>query len=195
MNIFNKTERELLKRLQTQNDENINTWNWANVYLPLTIILFTLIIVGFSEYLKGHTFPSRDFFYALFNGSLSLIAINVLFLGLFSLINFNKHKEITYGLDINNLRTKLIVYFLILLALGWLLYGTQAVLAPIDDTLIKWCVILGCFALLAASKWLTQNIIMLQEEFIDKAYSTLGITGEKHLNDSTQKNNLLLKRN
>jgi len=191
---FNHQELNHFKKIKEKNKDNISTWQRVNIWIPISIIVLTLIFVGFNcHYNNERPFYSKDFYIALFNGSLPLTAINILVIGLFACINFDKHREKELGFNFENLRTKLIVYFIILIAFGWLLYGSQAAATPFDNhiTIGVWEII-GSSFLLIASTWITKKIILLQPNFIENT-GEIGIKNEKSIAELFNKDHLKLK--
>lgn len=193
--LFNKDENNHFENL-FNNDDNrdyLFTWSLVNLLIPTFIVILTIVIVGLQCYINHKPISSDEFFYTLYNGGLPLVGINILLLGLFSWIKYDKQKEEKYA-NIPNLRTKLTSYFVILFIIGLTLYGTQATLAPIENNNIKWLEGVGSVFLIVFAWLLTRRVILLEEEPFNKVYSP-NYKGERHLVESNLATTLLLKRN
>ncbi len=194
--LFNTKEVEHFKNLLTdeKNKDYLFTFRLVNLILPAAIVGFTLLVVGISSALNDKPFLSEEFWYTVYNGSLPLIGINVLLIGLFSWANYDKEIEKNYGVHFPNLRTKLSAYLVILLLVGGLLYFTQATLAPVHNDAMKAVEFFGSLVLIFLAWLLSKRITLLEADRLINVYSN-NFKGEKHLYEGTPKNSLLLKRN
>lgn len=187
--MFTRNELEVMRKIRNDCSNELRTWTFINFGLPLAIVVITLIVVFFSRNYLGD-----EFYRALFNGSLPLVAINFIITGAFFLIKFNKRREEELKLDFGSLRAKLLGLVILVFLGSWMIYGSQAMFSPFGYSSHRFLQILGSLFVLIFSYIISRILFLLQEEVVDKSYASLNCQNETGLSRSVVKHRLLTKK-
>lgn len=183
--MFPNKERGILNDLIIKYRKDLRNHNNGNFVFPLICIGGTLVGVISYHGLQ----PADNFFQSLFNGSLPLLAINLCAGAFFLLINHNKGVELSSD-DFKSIRSRLILYTLVLLGFSIVLYVAQNIFSPFND-LFKWIQIVCSILVIILSYFLFNRFFVLQEEFIKHSRYGLNQAGEKDLNANRMENGFL----
>lgn len=168
--LFDKKIRKLIY----DNKSPLLEWIGVNVFLPLLIVVITLLLILFRN---GFDI-SKEFDQTLFNGALPLIAINVVVFGFLLVLNHNKHKENELNLNFAHLRFKLFLCLIIIFLLAVIVYVTQALFAPFGARYNYNTQIILSILLIIGSTYVSSIFYVMQEDNLQASYG-LGIGEEE----------------
>ena len=164
--LFTKEQNELFNKQLQDFKAEVSLWTWLNVITPVIIILLPLI---FFSFLPASKVEVQNL---LLNGSFSLLGINVLFGMSTLLINTIKMKDQKFEKQIIDLRKRLMLYLVVLLILGTLIYWSQLSFEIGLKTIGRLVTIsLAIFLTLILSIGVGRRIYLIKDELIGKSYS------------------------
>ncbi|KAA6331367.1 hypothetical protein EZS27_020016 [termite gut metagenome] len=169
--IIKKNDKNLIKKIQKVNIDEVKLWEVPNIFIPLLIIVFTILIYSLFRPFDNITIGGCLNF--LVNGSIPLIAVNqIAGVGIY-IFKFNKSKEDELGIETTrHIRTALFYQVFCLLFLCMLLYSYQTINHPFENVCIIIFSTLASIVLLYFSSHVSRKIFILQDEFINLAYDT-----------------------
>lgn len=180
--LFSDNQRSILKECKQANSEDNHQWFTKNVALPLGIILFPLFI--------QIIFPTdvKDFKTIIFNGSISLIGINILFgmsayLIKVSRIEKNKVKDAQsqqddyiekgnskLNQDVIHLRSRLDDYKNILVFIGGSFYVIQALYGKYNSELMFYIFLACTIFVLFLSIKIGKYMFIIKDDFFERTF-------------------------
>jgi hypothetical protein len=128
MNLFLIKEKELLKKAERLNNDELFYWKLPNIIYPFIVILLSLFAFYFFK--TPEKFTWIGLINLLFNGSLPLIALNRISSIGSNLFKFNSQKESQYNTNTQQLRVKIDDYSKFLILIIAFLYIYQVVNSP-----------------------------------------------------------------
>lgn len=192
--MFGKKHWEIYNKLSAENKNAISAWQGANFWIPGVLVVFGLAAVLLVENHSDHPWFDTPFYNAVLNGSLPLLAMNVLCIAFLSVESRDKSKPTTADFDIDNLISRLKIGLLILMFITLGVYTWQTVAAPILNCAIRYANIVLSAILIVLSLHYSKFIVLLQDEFLAKSYPSLEVEDEGKLRDTVSGGSLLLKR-
>ncbi|WP_111672688.1 hypothetical protein [Algoriphagus litoralis] len=174
---FSQEQSKILQECRIENKEDNFQWFTKNVIMPLVIVFFpALIYFIFSTDVK-------DVNTIIFNGSISLIGINVLFGMSTYLIKVqrnrkenidessrNKEVEDKLNQEVINLRGRLDDYKNILVFLGAGIYCFQALIFDYNSPLLFYFFLLLTLIVFLLSIYVGRNMFIIKDDFFERTY-------------------------
>lgn len=186
LSIISPAERELLKKIESNNDTDVSLWRISNILIPITTIIIS--IVCYSLFKPNCSVALITYLNLLLNGAIPMIALNRIGgLGIY-LFKYDKSSEKKYGIeDTSYLRTKLFFAFLIVLFGTVILYVYQVLRNPFAlDCGIVWVLLFSIISVYLSID-ISKSVYLLQEKLIDNTFADLIKEGtnqnKKHLSD------------
>ena len=161
--LFKKDQNELFNKQIDENREDLFIWNLVNVYVPCIIII---IPACFYAFLPEDRVTLQNL---IFNGSFSLLGINILFSTSTFLINSFRLRDEKIEKQIYYLRIRLVVYLCALLILGTLIYLLQ--IAFNITTCTQRISILISFIVVFISMGIGRRAYLLKDELVGKSFN------------------------
>lgn len=181
---FSDVQKMILKECKLSNNEQYSLWIWRNALWPICIILIPLLI--------ALVFKTSicDFKSLIFNGSLSLLGINILF-GMSSyLIPLQKMKNkktsqikqdeeyqeidnIKLNSDVYHLRERLDTFKNILVAIGAIFYIIAKVFNSYNSDLWLYIFNLLTIIVLIISITIGRYIFVIKDDFFENTYYSI----------------------
>ena len=177
--IISASEKQLLKKLELNNDPDLSVWRISNVWIPVISIVIALLAYGLFKDNKSNEVIA--YINLILNGSVPMIALTRIGTNGIYLLKYNSSKEKQYGIgDTFWLRAKLMLFFILIFIGTIFLYVYQVLNNPFD---YSWQLLFTfSFSLLAVyfAISVTKSIFLLQEKMID-------VTFEKEVLDDMEK--------
>lgn len=173
--IFSDQQRSLIRDCKLANPEEYNQWDLINILFPALVVLF--------PFLMYFIVPSNieNWQLLIFNGSISLIGVNILFSMSSYLIKYkgidkkDKVKDEVKNVDklsenMLHLRSKLNIYKVILIFLGGILYFIQIFIITPNNTVSYYLFVVITFFILIISIYIGKYMFIIRDDFIQKTF-------------------------
>jgi len=176
--LFSKKQNDFFIKQIEDNQEELTVWNIINVIVPC-------IIIGLPAILSSFLPEDRiNFQNLLLNGSFSLLGINLLFgTGVF-LINSLRNRDAKIEKQILEVRKRLLIYLLIFIFIGTILYILQIAFNISSNERIL-TTVLGTSIILYFSIGIGKRIYLVKEELVGTSFVEEIIENVKDLKKST----------
>lgn len=177
---FSQDQRSILKECRLANLEDNYQWYFKNVVIPITIILIPLFI--------QLIFPTenKDYRTLIFNGSISLIGINILFGMSTYLIKVNRQEKNAkkdadesnedekmndkLNQDVFDLRSRLDDYKNVLVLIGATFYVIQALYGNYNSELLFYIFLASTVLVLIFSIAVGKKMFIIKDDFFEKTF-------------------------
>ena len=163
-----KEETSLISISERDNNEELLNWKIPNVLFPLIVIAVSLVAYGI--FIPNDRKNWIDFFNLLLNGSIPMIAFNRMssIISYFSKIEFSDAKKL--GINLKNLRMKILLYIIILIVSIVILYSFQVINKPFQISCIIVVQRIASGLLFWFSVDATKVAFLLQESLLKNTY-------------------------
>lgn len=164
ISLLTRDERDLFRKLKKNNPKDLRLWTFFNIVFPFVTLISACIVYKFSG--KPQDFISYS--NLILNGSLPLIALNLIASTAVYLFKFDEAREKTFGIETKYLRPYLMGIGLLGYLLAVVLFSVQVNRFPFNNEteIIEYLllsVILFSLCLYSARKmFLLQNDIMVK---------------------------------
>lgn len=166
--ILNKRELKVVALSEKSNEEELLGWQIPNVLFPLAVIAFSLL----SYLLFTKLFNWTSFFNLLVNGSILMAAFNRMssMISYASKIELDKNNAKKLGINLRNIKMKIIGYSVFLVLFIAVLYSYQVIHKPFEENGIIFLQFLfSCFFFWGAVD-ATKIAYLFQEAFLQNSY-------------------------
>ncbi|RZK03762.1 MAG: hypothetical protein EOO43_22970 [Flavobacterium sp.] len=166
--IISPKEKELLAKIEANNDKDISIWRISNIIIPIVTIGVSIVCALLFK--KGSWTPI-SIINLLLTGAIPMIALNrISSMGVY-LFKYDRTKEKLYGIeDTFLLRTKLALGLVLLVASAMILYIHQVLNYPFNlDWIIVLILPLSIFSVYT-SIHLSKKVYLLQDKLIDNTF-------------------------
>lgn len=163
-----KEETQLITLSEKDNNEELLNWKIPNVLFPLIVIAVSLLAYG--VFIPNEKKDWTDFFNLMLNGSILMVAFNRMssIVSYFSKIEFSDAQKL--GVNLKNLRMKILTYIIILILLIIFFYCFQVINRPFKLS----CFIAVQLILSGLLFWFSVNAtkiaFLLQESLLKNTY-------------------------
>ena len=182
--LFSEEERELLKKIERYNSDELLSWRLPNLIFPLVVIGMSLIC--YLLFKNEDQITAVGVFNLLLNGSLPMFALNRMSSVGINLFKFDKSKEKKASTNTFNLRIKIDEYSKYLIIGISIFYVYQVIYAPFRLSLWYFLHLLVSTFFIYFALTFSKYAYFLQERLIER---TIGddirdetIEGKNHLN-------------
>jgi hypothetical protein len=174
---FSKDQIKILSECRLANSEDNYQWMTKNVVIPIVIVLMPLIIQAFFST------QVTDYKTLIFNGSISLLGVNILF-GMSTYLikvnriekrekgeidNLNTDEEKKLNQDVIDLRSRLDDYKNILVVVGSVFYIVQA-LWKYNSNIHFYIFLLFTVLILTLSVIIGRYMFIIKDDFFEKTF-------------------------
>jgi hypothetical protein len=189
LSIFlNKAEASLISFSAKDNNEELLNWKIPNVLFPLIVVAVSLI--AYVIFVPSDQKNLTGFFNLLLNGSIPMVAFNRMssIVSYFSKIEFSDAKKL--GINLNNLRMKILLYIIILILAIIFIYSFQVINKPFELS----CLTLVQLILSGLVFWFsvdaTKVAFLLQESLLTNTYEISFRNEQKLINQTPTDNDI-----
>lgn len=166
--ILNEKENLLISLSEKDNNEELVNWHIPNFSFPLIVIGISLF--AYLVFVPNEIKTFSEFFNLTLNGSIPMVAFNRISAALsyMSKIDFNDSKKL--GVNLKNIRLKINIYILSLVAIIIILYCFQVIYRPFEISIITFIQFIFSGFLFWLSLGATKVTFLLQESFLTNTY-------------------------
>lgn len=184
--IFKRKERELLKKILQESDDEIELWQLPNVIIPIAVVVISIICYIVFKPAENVTFIA--ILNLLVNGSLPMFALNRVTPISLNLFKYNKVEESKKKTNTYNIRVKIDTFSKLLIAVILIYYVYQVINIPFNNT---WAIIIIHTPFTTFLLWISISLskysFLLQEHLVNRTIaddvSDGTNEGKKHLNE------------
>jgi len=182
--LFSEEERELLKKIERYNSDELLSWRLPNLIFPLVVIGMSLIC--YLLFKNEDQITAVGVFNLLLNGSLPMFALNRMSSVGINLFKFDKSKEKKASTNTFNLRIKIDEYSKYLIIGISIFYVYQVIYAPFRLSLWYFLHLLVSTFFIYFALTFSKYAYFLQERLIERIIGDdirdETIEGKNHLN-------------
>jgi hypothetical protein len=166
--LLSNKENKVVSLSKEKNEDELISWKIPNVLFPLSVIVFSII----SYVLFGNDLKLKSLFNLLINGSVLMASFNRMssMLNYISKIELKKENAKKLGINVKNVKMKVIGYSFILILFIASFYSYQVINKPFESNgvIFLQIVISGLFFWWAIDA--TKIAFFLQEAFLTNTY-------------------------
>lgn len=174
---YANNQKKIVKECVSENNDEYQKWFFHNLWYPIGIILLSLILIWVTQNLEAVTTQ-------LFNGSISLLGINVLFAMSSYLLRVKVYKQDGLRNDVVNLSAKLSDWKTLLIVAGTILYVVPALYIP-ENQISKFILFGIAVIILVFSISVSVRIFMIRDDFYKKTYGLEENTYDKDMRNES----------
>lgn len=165
--LFNDKEKQLLKKVEVDSNDEMMYWKLPNIIYPFGLIVLSLLC--YFLFKPSEKFTAAAWLNILFNGSLPMIALNRIGSMGINLFKFDKSKEKVFKTDTTLLRVKIDEYSKFLVLLIVLHYIYQVIQGPFNVSWLLLLQLLTSSIIIRYALVFSKYAYLLQERLLERS--------------------------